>query len=235
MSYLQTDLPYDTLQDKRSRRALINKICEYVPYGTGTVRAKKQIKILRSDYTDILDYGASDPDLMKKLGIDTGWLDHLERQHMPADSSLLSNETLKRGDGQIGSIGSGNHFLEAQKVQLIDKDLASKWGISESVAFITHCGSRGLGHQIATEYFSKLWKYFESQNISLADKELAWAKVDSEYGKNYLLSMGCAANFAIVNHLVLNTAIKESLEALYPGIKTNFVYLSLITLPREKK
>jgi len=235
MSYLQTDLPYDILQDKRSRRALINKICEYVPYGTGKTRAKKQIKISKDDYLNILDYGASDTDLMIKLGIDADWLEHLERRYLPADSSLLSDEVIRRGDGQIGSIGSGNHFLEAQKVKIIDKDLASKWGISEEIAFITHCGSRGFGHQIATEYFSKLWKYFETSNIPLADKELVWAKVDSEYGKNYLLSMGCAANFAIVNHLVLNKAIKESLEALYPEININFVYFISHNLAQREK
>lgn len=235
MSYLQTDLPPDILKDKQSRRALINKICEYVPYGTGKERAKKQIKISKDDYLAILDNGASDINLMKKLGVDTGWLDHLERQSLPADSSLLSEDVIRRGDGQIGSIGAGNHFLEAQRVNILDSDLASKWGIAEGVAFVTHCGSRGLGHQIATEYFAKLWKYFEKNNIPLADKELAWAKVDTEHGKDYLLSMGCATNFAIINHLVLNKAIKESLEALYPHAKVNFVYFISHNLAQKEK
>ncbi|MFH0702122.1 MAG: RtcB family protein [bacterium] len=235
VSYLQTNLDPKFLEEKSAKRALINKICEYVPYGTGTTRAKKQIKIKKADYLSILNNGASNIDLMNKLGIDTGWLEHLERQNLPADVELLSNTVIKRGEDQLGSIGSGNHFLEAQKVKILDSDLALKWGITEGIAFLTHCGSRGLGHQIATEYFKELWNYFSVNNISLKDRELVYAKIDSDIGRRYWLSMGCAANFAIVNHLILNTAVKLSLEELYPSIEVNFIYLISHNLAQKEK
>lgn len=225
VSYLQTDIDFKQLEPREVRRKLINKICEFVPYGTGTERAPRQLKLSKQEYYSILDKGASDRFLMAKLGIDLEWLEHLERKSLPADVNLLSERVLKRGENQVGSIGSGNHFLEAQKVEIVDKKLANLWGISEHVGFLTHCGSRGLGHQIATEYFEKLWEWFSARNIQLKDRELAYAEINSEHGQNYLKSMGCAANFAIANHLVLNTAIKSSLEELFPENKVNFVYL----------
>lgn len=225
VSYLQTDIEFERLKSKEARRALINKICEYIPYGTGKTRTSKQLKVSKQDYLDILNFGASDSFLIKKLGIDLSWLENLERKNLPADVKLLSEKAIRRGDGQIGSLGSGNHFLEAQKVQILDKKTASAWGISENIAFLTHCGSRGLGHQIAEEYFIKLREWLASRNIELRDRELVYAEINSLFGQDYFYSMGCAANFAIVNHLVLNTAIKNALNELYPNNKTYFVYM----------
>lgn len=225
ISYLQTDLSPEIFKEKPAKRELINKLCEYVPYGIGTEHAPKQLRIDKKTYFDILNKGASDEELLLKLGINTEWADRLERKSLPADATLLSQNTIRRGDGQIGSIGSGNHFLEAQTVEIKDKKLAAKWGISKGVGFLTHCGSRGLGHQIATEYFEKLWDYFDENNIHIYDRELVYANITTETGKSYLKSMGCAANFAVINHLVLNTSIMKALKELYPSVKCNFVYL----------
>lgn len=225
VSYLQTDLSPNIFNDKSVKRELINKLCEYVPYGIGTIHAKKQIKIDKKTYFDILNKGASDENLLRKLGINPEWVNRLERKSLPADASLLSPTVIRRGAGQVGSIGSGNHFLEAQYVTIKNKELASKWGITENLGFLTHCGSRGLGHQIATEYFRKLWEYFDENNINLYDRELVYANINTEIGKNYLKSMGCAANYAIVNHLVLNTSILKALKELYPKVECRFVYL----------
>lgn len=225
VSYLQTDLPAHELKDRKIRRKLINTICDYIPYGTGTTRSKKQIKVTHKDYLDVLKSGASDKNLIKKLGIDPAWLENLERTHLDAKPELLSNAVIRRGTDQLGSIGSGNHFLEAQTVEIMNKELADKWGIKESTAFLTHCGSRGFGHQIATEYFRKLLDYFDINKLELLDRELVFAKLNGKIGQDYWDSMGCAANFAIINHLILNTAIKSALKELFPKIKTNFVYL----------
>lgn len=225
VSYLQTDLSPEIFNEKPVKRELINKLCEYIPYGIGTMYAPKQIIIDKKTYFDILNKGASDEKLLLRLGINSEWVNKLERKSLPADVSVLSQNTLRRGDGQVGSIGSGNHFLEAQRVEIKDKELASKWGIAEGVGFLTHCGSRGLGHQIATEYFKKLWGYFDKNNIPIYDRELVYANIETETGKSYLKSMGCAANFAIINHLVLNTSIQSALKELYPDVKCKFVYL----------
>jgi len=165
VSYLQTDLLPDIFKKKEAKRELINKLCEYIPYGIGTKFAPKQVVIDQKTYFNILNDGAADEKLIQKLGINPNWLDKIERKSLPADASILSQNSLRRGEGQVGSLGSGNHFLEAQTVKIKDKKLAAKWGITEGVGFLTHCGSRGLGHQIATEYFKILWNYFEKKNI----------------------------------------------------------------------
>lgn len=225
VSYMQTDLSPDIFKEKTAKRELINKLCEYIPYGIGTIYAPKQIQIDKKTYYGILNKGASEKKLLYKLGINPNWTDKIERKSLPADANFLSDNTIRRGDGQIGSLGSGNHFLEAQRVKIIDKELAEKWGISEGVGFLTHCGSRGLGHQIATEYFKKLWDYFDKNNIHIYDRELVYAKIGTEIGESYIKSMGCAANFAIINHLVLNTSIKKAIKELYPNAKCEFIYL----------
>lgn len=224
VSYIQTDLDIEKLEDKREKRKFINKLLEYVPHGTGKERAKKQIKITEAEYLRILNFGASDNELMEQFNIPNEWIEHLERKSLPADVKVLSQKTLSRGFDQSGSLGSGNHFLEAQKVKIIDENLCAKWGIIEKLGFLTHCGSRGLGHQIATEIFSYLRDYFNAKNIYLPDKELVYADLNTEAGKNYVLAMGCAANFAIVNHLLLNNAIKQALEELYPSNSADLVY-----------
>lgn len=224
MSYMQTDLPIGLIESKKERRKIIDFICQYIPHGTGNNRAKKQIPISNSLYLNILEYGASNIEIMKELGINLNWLNNLERTHLPADPSVLSETTLKRGEGQLGSLGSGNHFLEGQKPKIIDNDIASKWGLTNNLGILTHCGSRGLGHQIATEFFSKLLKYNQEKGRDLRDRELVYIEAKNSLGKKYLLSMGCAANFAIVNHLIINNAIYSALQEIYPDVVCNFIY-----------
>jgi tRNA-splicing ligase RtcB len=224
MSYIQTDIPVAALESKKLRRKLIDALVTHIPQGTGSKMARNQIKISNKTYKEILEKGASDENLMKQLGIELSWLENLERKSLPADPELLSEKTLKRGENQLGSLGSGNHFLEAQRVEIIDPDLASAWGITENVAILTHCGSRGLGHQIATEFFQKLWSYFADKEIEMKDRELVYADVESALGQKYIKSMGCAANFAIVNHLLINNAIYSALMEIDPAVNCKFVY-----------
>ena len=128
----------------------------------------------------------------------------------------------------------GNHFLEGQKVQIVDDELAKAWGISNHLGVLTHCGSRGLGHQIATEFFDKLWKYSLEKQIQVADKELVYAHVNSALGQKYLLSMGCAANFAIVNHLIINNAVYSALMDVFPEVNCKFIYHISHNLAQEE-
>lgn len=235
VSYLQTDLDIAYLQDKKEKRKLINKICEYIPYGAGKTRAKKQVKVSTDLYHRILNKGASENSILKELDIPESWSNRLERTSLPADSEILTLEVIKRGEGQLGSLGGGNHFLELQNAKITEESLAKAWGVSEGAGFLTHCGSRGLGHQIATEYFRTLWKHFDKHNLPLADKELVFAEIDSGIGQNYLKSMGCAANFAIINHMILNNAIKQALEELFTDVQCNFVYLISHNLAQKEQ
>lgn len=224
MSYLQTDIPVEEVASKQLRRELIDKLTKYIPHGTGKKRAKKQIDIGNKLYKLILQHGASDNDVIDALDINSEWLKKLERTNLLADVNMLSSKALDRGDGQLGSLGSGNHFLEAQRVEIIDSDLANKWGLSNNLSILTHCGSRGIGHQIATEYFEKLWKYFNDKGWEVKDKELVYAGVDDALGERYIKSMGCAANFAIINHLIINSAICSALREVFPEADCNFIY-----------
>ena len=235
MSYLQTDIPLEEIKSKKARREIIDALCSYIPQGTGKQRAKKQIKINDKKYKDILRYGASDVSLMSDLGIQKSWLERLERTHLDADPDILTDKALNRGEGQLGSLGSGNHFLEGQKVEIINNDIASTWGINNNLGILTHCGSRGLGHQIATEYFEKLWKYSKEKGIVVADKELVFAYHDSALGEKYLKAMGCAANFAIVNHLIINQAVYSALMEIYPSVECNFIYHISHNLVQEEE
>ncbi|MGD9581796.1 MAG: RtcB family protein [Vampirovibrionia bacterium] len=224
MSYLQTNLPVSLIESKKERRKIIDLLCEYIPNGAGKKRAKKQIKISNNTYIDILRYGASKKEIIEILGINLDWLNKLERTHLEASPDVLSAKTISRGEGQLGSLGSGNHFLEGQKVDIIDSEIATKWGITNNLGFLTHCGSRGLGHQIATEFFDKLYKYSIEKELPVLDKELVYVDAESNLGNKYLLSMGCAANFAIVNHLVINNAIISAMKELYPDIECDLLY-----------
>jgi len=224
MSYIQTDLPVEEIESRQVRRKVIQALCQYIPQGTGKHRAPKQLSINDKRYKKILELGASDKNLMNQLGIETNWLNNLERTHLDADPELLSQKAYSRGDGQLGSLGSGNHFLEGQKVEIVNSEVADQWGIKNTFGILTHCGSRGLGHQIATEFFQKLWKYCKEKEIHVLDKELVYADAHSALGRKYLLSMGCAANFAIVNHLIINSAIYSALMEIFPSIKCDFVY-----------
>lgn len=235
MSYLQTNLSVDEVESKQVRRKIIDSLCSYIPQGAGSHRVPNQIKITDKVYKSILEHGASENSLMQQLGIDLNWLDNLERKSLPADPNVLSTKTLSRGDGQLGSLGSGNHFLEGQKVEIIDKKIAQVWGINENLGILTHCGSRGLGHQIATEFFDKLRKYAKEKEITLVDRELVFAEANSALGEKYLLSMGCAANFAIVNHLIINTAIYSALMDVFPSVNCRFIYHISHNLAQKEK
>ena len=110
MSYLQTDIPLDEIESKKTRRKIIDTLCNYIPQGTGKGRAPDQIKISDTKYKQILEYGASNKSLMREIGIHDSWLDRLERTHLKADPEILSEKALNRGKGQLGSLGSGQSF-----------------------------------------------------------------------------------------------------------------------------
>lgn len=122
-----------------------------------------------------------------------------------ADPSLVSASAKRRGNGQLGTLGSGNHFLEIDRVdEIFDEARAAAWGIKkDQVAIAIHCGSRGLGHQICTDYVRLMRPKLADYGITLPDPELACAPADSEEGKKYLAAMAAAANFAWANRSVI--------------------------------
>jgi tRNA-splicing ligase RtcB len=130
-----------------------------------------------------------------------------------ADPSLVSSNARKRGSNQLGTLGSGNHFLEVQVVDAIeDEDAASAFGLEEpgQVVVSIHTGSRGLGHQVCQDFLDRMQQAMPRYKIDVPDKQLACVPVDSPDGREYLGAMAAAANFAWANRQAMTAAVREA-------------------------
>lgn len=142
-----------------------------------------------------------------------------------ADTSQIGQRARARGLAQLGSLGSGNHFLEVQAVeQIYDQRAAEVFGLrQDGVCVMIHCGSRGLGHQICTDHVRAMESAMPRYGISVADRQLACAPVDSPEGHAYLGAMAAAANFARANRQVLGTAASDVFRK-ETGVELELVY-----------
>jgi tRNA-splicing ligase RtcB len=135
-----------------------------------------------------------------------------------ADPSKISDKAKRRGVPQVGSLGSGNHFLKVDRVDsVMDEEAARKFGIGEEgqVTVTIHCGSRGCGHQIATDYLKTMERSVRERGISLPDRQLACAPVTSQEGRNYFDAMACGANFAWANRQMITHWIRDSFQEIF--------------------
>jgi len=131
-----------------------------------------------------------------------------------ADPDRVSERALERGLAQLGTLGSGNHFVEVGYVdEIYDKKAADLLGLyKDQMTVLVHTGSRGLGHQICDDYIKVMLQASRRYGIELPDPQLCCAPVDSQEGRNYLAAMACAANFAFVNRQVITHWVRESFE-----------------------
>ena len=134
-----------------------------------------------------------------------------------ADPARVSDRAKARGREQIGSMGAGNHFVEVDRVETIfDAAGASQFGLQEGCLVVQiHCGSRGLGHQVCTDYVQEFQNAVRRYNIHLPDRELVCAPMDSPEGKEYLGAMRAAANFAFVNRQLLTHSIRRAFQETF--------------------
>lgn len=135
-----------------------------------------------------------------------------------ADPSKVSDLAKKRGGPQLGTLGAGNHFLEIQKVtDIFDNEAAKKWGITEpgQVMIMVHCGSRGFGHQVATDYLKIQEQAVKKYNIWLPDSQLACAPANSQEGKDFFDAMKAAVNYSFTNRGVMTKWIRETFEKVF--------------------
>lgn len=146
-------------------------------------------------------------------------LRHCEDEGVRTDSdpSAVSQKAKDRGKNQIGSLGSGNHFLEVQRVTDVFRgDVADAYGLSEDrIVVLIHCGSRGLGHQVCTDYLRKIEKRHPDLLAELPDKELAAAPAGSELAEEYYGAMCAAINFAWVNRQLVMHRTREVFERVF--------------------
>jgi tRNA-splicing ligase RtcB (3'-phosphate/5'-hydroxy nucleic acid ligase) len=202
-----------TLDDVTPRlREIVDLLFERVPAGVGS---HGFLKISRDDFREVVEQGArwcvhnsygwdEDLELIEENGCIAG-----------ADASKISDRAIDRGHNQIGTLGSGNHYLEVQVVRpedVRDKELATKFGITipNQVVVMFHCGSRGFGHQVATDYLQVFLKVMESKyGIKILDRELACAPFESPEGRDYFAAMKCGLNMSFANRQVILHRIRE--------------------------
>jgi len=141
-----------------------------------------------------------------------------------ADSSKVSDRAKKRGIGQLGTLGAGNHFLDFLVVEeIFDEKAANAFGLKKNqVVILIHCGSRGLGHQVASDYIKAMEEEYGLE--SFPDRELINAPIKSELGKDYFKAMACAANFAFANKQLITHWLREELVNYFPKVKIGVVY-----------
>ncbi|MBK1790817.1 RtcB family protein [Persicirhabdus sediminis] len=256
MSLLQLDVPDEVIADKRVRRALINAICERTPTGAG----KGQRSVKKARRVDIetgkkaVIYGASE-DVCEQLGIPVEWAKRCEDSaHVGHDGThdALARRLQLMLDGgyagrfpkkieQLGSYGGGNHFGEAESVRVADTGAArlaaDVFGLKDRhVAFLSHCGSRGFGHDLATNQFRVLQKKFEAWGTEFpaGDKHLCYAPLGTPEADAYIDDMSLGANFATVNHLLINALVLEAFQEVLPGTKGGLVYFISHNIAREE-
>ncbi len=203
-------------------KELLDKLLEYCPAGLGS----SNIRVDPEQINGILDKGA-------KWAVENGYGNEDDLKHSEedgcmnqADSKQVSDLARKRGKKQIATLGSGNHFLEIQYVEKVfDKEVAKSFGLEEGKAvFMIHCGSRGLGHQVCSDYLRSMEHTFPEIVKGLPDRELIYAPSGSDMFNKYFKAMAAAANFAWCNRHVLGhqtrLAVKDTLgdaklETLY--------------------
>ncbi|ETO10925.1 hypothetical protein RFI_26453 [Reticulomyxa filosa] len=194
---LRTNLDYKDVRD--IQESVAQALFNHIPVGVGS---KGIIPTTPKDLHQALEMGID-------WSIRQGYAWAEDKEHceeygrmLNADATKVSQRAQKRGLPQMGTLGAGNHYMEVQRVEKIfDKSAAKKMGIDRvnQICVMIHSGSRGLGHQVATDALVKMEKAMARDKIHTNDKQLACARINSEEGKEYLDAMAAAANYAWVN------------------------------------
>jgi len=216
---LKTNLMKKDLIGKE--KIIINELYRKIPSGVGR---GSPFQITYKQLDEVLEKGVKY--LVEKDYGEKEDLKHIEENGnlKNADSSKVSERAKKRGIGQLGTLGAGNHFLDVQIVEKIfDEKVAKKFGLKkDQVVIMIHCGSRGLGHQVASDYIKLMEEKYGFEN--LPDRELINAPIKSSLGKDYLSAMNCAANFAFANRQLITHWIREVIKDFFPKSKIDVVY-----------
>jgi tRNA-splicing ligase RtcB len=209
---LRTNLTEEKVRPKLGE--LVNDLFKSIPSGVGS---KGAVRLNQSELDEVLVKGV-------KWAIDHGYgtnddADVCEEngQMANADPNKVSDKARKRGAPQLGSLGSGNHFLEVQRVEEIhDEEAAKRMGIQKgNVTVLIHCGSRGFGHQVCSDYLRISEQAQEKYNINLADRELACVPNKSDEGESYRAAMFAALNFAWSNRQMITHWTRKSFERVF--------------------
>jgi len=209
-------------------RELVEALFTNIPSGVGSHR--KDLKLNREEERRVLKKGA-------KWAVERGFgtaedLDHIEEQGCitGGDPDRVSEKAMERGRAQLGTLGSGNHFVEVGYVaEVFDEPIAQALGLwRDQVTIIVHTGSRGLGHQVCDDYIRVMLDAAKKYQIELPDAQLCCAPVLSAEGQKYLEAMACAANFAFTNRQMITHWVRETFEKVFQksprDLKLDLIY-----------
>ena len=215
---LRTNLKRKDLKGKEEE--ILHSLFRAVPSGVG--RGGK-LKISKKELDEILVKGAS-------WMVEKGYGEKEDLLHIEDNGRLkggnpldVSERAKSRGLPQLGSLGAGNHFLDVLEVgEIYDSNIARVFGLEKGqMVILIHCGSRGLGHQVASDYIKLMDEKYGHPKY---DRELVNAPITSELGKKYLSAMACAANFSFANKQLITHYVREDLKHYFPNFKADVVY-----------
>ncbi len=203
-----------------NQKKLLEMLKNKIPSGVGR---GSPYNIPKKAFIELLKNGAQ---YISKLGddIQDDWKNTEEQGCMKdADPSKVSEKAIKRGIGQLGTLGAGNHFLEVLFVdEIFNEKVAKVFGLKKDQAVIMiHCGSRGLGHQIASDYIQKMQDF---EYAVLPDRELVYAPINSELGRDYYKAMCCAVNFAFANKQLITQWTREVFKEIFDNSEISVLY-----------
>ena len=218
---LRTGLSVDEVKPRRT--ALADALFRAVPCGVGSTGP---LRLSASELDDLMLGGAgwsvkrgfgksADLETTEEDGVMAG-----------ADPDAVSPEAKKRQRDQLGTLGSGNHYLEVQEVvEIFAPDIATAYQLRAGEVVVSiHCGSRGLGHQIGTDYLKSMLAETVRHGIALPERELACAPIDSELGQRYLGAMRAAMNCAMANRQVIAHLVRETFSEIFPAVELTLLY-----------
>lgn len=228
MRLIRTDLTLSDVQPKLE--LLMTELFRRVPAGVGS---RGFVELTKRDFREVMRQGAA-----WCIAKGYGWDEDLERIEergclQGADPSKVTDYALERGINQLGTLGSGNHYLEVQVLSdrgLFDRPAAAAMGLigRDQVVIMVHCGSRGFGHQVASDYLKVFERAMRRYGITVKDQQLACAPFRSPEGQDYFAAMNCAANTAFANRQVITHQIREAFAAVFgesaPALGMHLVY-----------
>ncbi|MDI6821061.1 MAG: RtcB family protein [Patescibacteria group bacterium] len=218
---LRTEKTFDETRSKIPE--LTNAIYQEVPSGVGV---GGRIKMVNNELDRVLERGAEE--MFKKGYVTEEDLKNCESggRLLEANPDLISKHAKDRGRDQLGTIGAGNHFVEIERVdKIFDKPVAEKLGLFENqICIMVHCGSRGLGHQVATDYIQIMLNSLSKYKIAICDSQLASAPFNSREGQNYFRAMSAAANFAWANRQLITWEVREAWRKIFGSSELKLVY-----------
>ncbi len=209
---IRTNLKVDEVKGKI--KELIDELFRAVPSGVGSAG---RLRVSDKELNEVLTIGA-------KWAVENGYGTEKDLEHCEEEGALegakpevVSRKARDRGRPQLGTLGSGNHFLEVQYVEKIyDEKAAKAMKLEEGlVTVMVHCGSRGLGHQVCTDFLEVLDRAVRKYNIRLPDRQLACAPIKSKEGSDYFAGMAASANYAWANRQVITHWVRETFQKVF--------------------